>query len=143
MGALGPRLRLADEAPEDPRHLEAEERQAPRPGDRARCEALPRAGHAEEQEGAPEEAVSEIRRRVLEESAPLPALSRKYREIVFPLDDDERRDKDAAALRAAARRLHDLLDGTDAVPKRLAGEVRAAVTKLVEALDPGSDEAAA
>jgi hypothetical protein len=49
-GALGPCLRLADEAPEDPRHLEAEERQAPRPGNRACREALPRAGHAEEQD---------------------------------------------------------------------------------------------
>jgi hypothetical protein len=98
---------------------------------------------AEEQEGAPDEAVAEIRRRVLDDAAPLPALARKYREVVFPLDADERRAKDTTALRSAARRLHDLLDGSEAAPKRLAAEVRAALTRLIEALgDDGEEEAA-
>ncbi|MSP60136.1 MAG: hypothetical protein EXR72_07300 [Myxococcales bacterium] len=97
---------------------------------------------AEEREGAPAEAVTEIHRRVIDEAASLPSLARKYKEVVFPLDDDERRERDSAAIRAAARRLHELLDGTEAVPKRLAGEVRTAIERLIEALPEEESEAA-
>ena len=96
---------------------------------------------AEEQEGVPGEAIAELRRRVIDEAAPLPALSRKFREVVFPRGEEEQRDKHAQSLRATARRLADLLDGTRAVPRPLAREVGAAVARLIEAL--GTDEAEA
>jgi hypothetical protein len=97
---------------------------------------------AEEQEAAPEEAVSEIRRRVIDDAAPLPALTRKYREVVFPLGEDEQRAKETAALRSAARRLADLLASSPAVPRRLAREVSGAVEQLLAALDEESAAAA-
>ena len=95
---------------------------------------------AEEVEGVPDEARQEIHRRVIEDAAPVTALNRKYREVVFPLGDDEKRARDAQSVRSAAKRLGELLEGNDAVPRRLAGEVRAALDKLLEAL---ADEAEA
>ncbi len=97
---------------------------------------------AEEQEGAPVEAVSEIRRRVIEEAAPLGAVSRQYREVVFPLDDDARKEKDQGALRAAARRLREILGETKAVPRRLATETLTALDALLEELGDGESKAA-
>jgi hypothetical protein len=96
---------------------------------------------AEEQEGVPQDTMAELRSRVIDDGAALPAISRKYREVVFPLGADEKRERQATALRGAARRLHELLDGTDAVSKRIAGEVRQSLERLIEAL--GDDEAEA
>lgn len=95
---------------------------------------------AEEQEGAPAEAVAELRRRVLDEGAALPTVSRKYREVIFPLAEEERAERDAQQLRQAAKRLADLLGETRAVPRRLAKEVGEAVGRLVEALGDDADE---
>lgn len=95
---------------------------------------------AEEQPEAPEEAVAELRRRVIDDGAALPALQRKYREVIFPLGDEEKRGRDAKALRQAARRLGELLDGTEAVERALAGEVRGALERLLAALGDDADE---
>ena len=97
---------------------------------------------AEEKEGAPVQALKEIRQRVIDDAAPLPQLTRKYREIVFPLDAAEKQQKDTSALRSGAKRLRDLLDASDAVPKRLATEVKAALDKLIEAVSGDEAEAA-
>src|SRR5512142_1628112 len=45
---------------------------------------------AEEQEGAPEEAVVAIRKKVLEDGVPLPSVAREYKDVVFPIDEDAR-----------------------------------------------------
>ena len=89
---------------------------------------------AEEQEGAPADTVAELRRRVIDDGASLPSLTRKYREVLFPLGDEEREHKEAGQLRQAARRLAELLEETKAVPKRLSNEVSEAVVRLLEAL---------
>ena len=94
---------------------------------------------AEEQPGAPADVVAELRRRVIDEGAALPAISRKYREVIFPLADEERAGRDAQQLRQAARRLADLLSETTAVPRKLAKEVAEVVGRLVEALGEGDD----
>ena len=97
---------------------------------------------AEEQEGAPAETVSEIRRRVLDDGAQLPALVRKYREVLFPLDDAERNRRDRDALRQAARRLRELLDGTSSVKQRVATDALAALDILLAALPEDESKAA-
>jgi hypothetical protein len=97
---------------------------------------------AEEREEAPRETVAELRREVIDDGASLPTISRKYREVVFPLDESERAERDAAALRAATRRLRDLLGDTRAVPRRLATEVAAALDRLLEELPSETTEAA-
>lgn len=96
---------------------------------------------AEEQEGAPEDTVQAIRKRVLEEAAPLPTVARQFKDTVFPIDEAQRKQRDAAGIKNVATRLRDLLGETRAVPKKLAGEVSAELERLLEALG-AKDQAA-
>jgi hypothetical protein len=89
---------------------------------------------AEEQDGAPEEAVVAIRKKVLEDGVPLPSVSREYKDVVFPIDEDTRDKRDKTALRHAAHKLKDALASTRAVPKHLASEVTAKLDELLEAI---------
>jgi hypothetical protein len=97
---------------------------------------------AEASESAPRAAVDEIRRRVLDEGAPAAAVSREFRDVVFPIDDDARRARDVAGVKNVAGRLRELLAETKAVPRRLAGEVDAALGRLLGALESRDDRAA-
>ena len=83
-----------------------------------------------------------IRRRVLDDAAPAATLSRTYGDVVFPIDEPTRRARDVAGLRNVARRLSELLAGTDVVPPKLASEVRESLSKLLAAIADKSDEAA-
>jgi hypothetical protein len=89
---------------------------------------------AEEQDGAPEEAVVAIRKKVLDEGVPLPSVSREYKDVVFPIDEDTRDKRDKTALRHAAHKLKDALASTRAVPKHLASDVTAKLDELLEAI---------
>jgi hypothetical protein len=97
---------------------------------------------AEASPSAPREAVEEIRRRVLDDAAPAAAVARAYRDVVFPIDDATRQARDAAGLKNVAKRLRELLGETRVVSRRLAGEVAAALDRLIEAVE-ANDEAAA
>lgn len=91
---------------------------------------------AEEAE-APEETVREIRRQVLDEGASLPKLSRLYREVVFPVDEDEQKQRRKQTLKHAVERLVELLAlarDEGAVPKELCAEVEEPLARLVRAL---------
>jgi hypothetical protein len=90
---------------------------------------------AEAQEGAPREAVEAIRKRVLEDAAPVAAVSRAFKDVVFPVDEETLRARDVAGLRNVARRLRELLAETRAVPRKLAGEVAGALDELLEAIE--------
>ncbi len=57
---------------------------------------------ADASEGAPRETVDAIRRRVIDDGASASAVSREYRDVVFPIDDGTRKARDAAGLRTAA-----------------------------------------
>lgn len=87
-----------------------------------------------EAEAAPTATLDEIRRQVIDDAAPLAQVARKYREVVFPLAEGVREQRDATTLRQAARRLCELLDGTTVVPRQLAREVSVAVERLVKTL---------
>jgi hypothetical protein len=97
---------------------------------------------AEEQDGAPPDAVEAIRQRVLEDAAPLAAVSRAYKDVVFPVDEDTLRARDAAGVRNVARRLRELLTETRAVPRKLASEVGSRLDELLEAIEEREEEAA-
>ncbi len=100
---------------------------------------------AEEQDGAPEEAVVAIRQKVLEEGVPLPQVAREYKSVVFPIDEAAQQKRDAAALKHAASKLRDMLASTRAIPRRLAGEVSGKVEEVLAALEEargGKSEAA-
>jgi hypothetical protein len=97
---------------------------------------------AESSESAPRDTVDEIRRRVLDDGASAAAVSREYRDVVFPIDDKQRKARDAAGLRNVATRLRELLGETRAVPRKLAGEVGGALDRLLEALEMDRENAA-
>jgi len=97
---------------------------------------------AEASEGAPREAVEEVRRRVLEEGAPAATVARQYRDVVFPIDEGQRRARDAAGIRNVATRLRELLAETRSVPRKVASEVGAALDRLLEALGEDKEDAA-
>jgi hypothetical protein len=91
---------------------------------------------------APRDAVDAIRRRVLDDAAPAAAVSRAYRDVVFPIDESTRRSRDGAGLRNVAKRLSELLAETQAVPRKLALEIGEAISKLLAAIADDGDEAA-
>jgi hypothetical protein len=97
---------------------------------------------AEASDRAPRDAVEEIRRRVLDDAAPAAAVSKQYRDVVFPIDDAQRKARDVAGLRNVATRLRELLAGTRVVPRRVAGDVSDALERLLGALDDGKENAA-
>ena len=63
---------------------------------------------AEDSEDAPRDTVEEIRRRVIDEAAPVAAVSRAYKDVVFPIDEDTRRSRDLAGVKNVAKRLREL-----------------------------------
>jgi hypothetical protein len=97
---------------------------------------------AEESKNAPTDAIEAIRRRVLDEAAPAAAVSRTYRDVVFPLDESQRRARDVAGLKNVAKRLRELLAETRVVPRKLAHEVTEALSKLLQAIGDDADKAA-
>jgi len=97
---------------------------------------------AEDGAGVTEETVSELRRRVLEEGAGASAIAREYGDAVFPIDEATRKRRDAAGIVNVASRLKALLAESDAVPKRLAGEVQGALERLLEVVRERAERAA-
>ena len=97
---------------------------------------------AESSESAPRDTVDAIRRRVLDDGASAAAVSREYRDVVFPIDDAQRKARDAAGLRNVATRLRELLGDTRAVPRKLASEVGGALDRLLEVLAMDRENAA-
>ena len=97
---------------------------------------------AESQEGAPDEAVEAIRKRVIEDGAPLPKLQKQYKDTVFPIDEGSKKQRDTAAVKNVAKRLRELLDETRVVPKKMAGQMAAALDEMLEALAREDEEAA-
>jgi hypothetical protein len=97
---------------------------------------------AEEVEDAPEEAVSAIRTRVLEEGAALPSIVRQFRDVVFPTTEREKKERDVSALLNVAKRLRELLDETRIVPRKLAAEVGQNLDRLLEIVRAASEHAA-
>lgn len=97
---------------------------------------------AETESDAPEATVEQIRKRVFEDGAGLPSVVREFKESVFPVDPVEKKDRDRSNLLNVAKRLRELLDETDVVPKRLGSEVGKTLDRLLEALRAEDERAA-
>jgi hypothetical protein len=97
---------------------------------------------AEDAEDAPRDTVEEIRRRVLEEAAPMATVSRAYSDVVFPIDEATKRERDLAGVKNVTKRLRELLAETRAVPRKLASEVSASLDTLLEAIEKREEAAA-
>ena len=89
---------------------------------------------AEESTDAPQEAVAELRKRVIDDGAALPLIQKQFKDVVFPPSADERRDRDKNAIVNTATRLRDLLNDTRAVPRHVAVEVRTALSTMLDVL---------
>jgi hypothetical protein len=97
---------------------------------------------AEAKGDTPPRALEEMRRKVIEEVVPASAVTRAYREVVFPIDESTRLQRDRSGLRNVAKRLRELLAETHAVPATLVDEVTGALDGLLAAI-ADSDEVAA
>ena len=95
-----------------------------------------------ESENPPDDTLDALRRRVLEEAAPLPTVSRQFKDAVFPVDEDTLHKREVAGLKNVATRLKQLLAETHAIPRKLAGDVAAGLEQLLDALEEREDEAA-
>ena len=115
--------RLARDEPEDVVH--------PVPS----WQAVDFVARAAERGAADEDTLAEMKRAVFEEGAPMPLLSRKYREVAFPLDDDEKHARLRAQILAGAHKLADLVAEPEArLPRGLAEKVELVVGELARAL---------
>jgi hypothetical protein len=97
---------------------------------------------AETESDAPESTVEQIRKRVFEDGAGLPSVVREFKESVFPVDPVEKKDRDRSNLLNVAKRLRELLDETDVVPKKLGSEIGKTLDRLLEALRAEDERAA-
>ena len=64
--------------------------------------------------------------------AGLPSIVRQFGETVFPIDPQEKKQRDVSAVLNVAKRLRELLDETRVVPKKLAAEVGETLDRLLE-----------
>ena len=86
---------------------------------------------AEERGAAPAEVMDEMKRAAFDEGAPAPALSRRYRDVAFPMDESEKRDRLLAQMVAAGKRLVDLVAEPEAaLPNGLGERIEAVVGEL-------------
>lgn len=88
---------------------------------------------AEEESQAPEETLSEIRRQVLDEGAPVAKITRLYGETLFPVDPGAQAEKRLATMESAINRLIELLAHARAdklVPEALCAEIEEPLARL-------------
>jgi hypothetical protein len=91
---------------------------------------------ATEQGSADEETLRTIHRVAFDEGAEAPVLNRKFGEVVFPVSDRERKEKQRQLIAAAARRLSSLIAEDSApVPRQLAIRVEETIGELLEAIE--------
>lgn len=114
-----------------PRLVDAADDEAPIPS----WQAVHFVARAEERGAADERTIAEMKRAVFDEGAPAPVISRKYREVAFPIDDEEKRTRLRAQVVAAARKLADLVAEPEAkVPRALAEQAEELAGALAQAL---------
>ncbi len=91
---------------------------------------------ASERGAADEDTMAEIKRVAFEEGGDAPLLSRRFKNVAFPIDEREQRDKLRSQAIAAARRLAGLIAEPDLpVPHQVAVRVEEALGELLSALE--------
>jgi hypothetical protein len=86
----------------------------------------------EAQESAPQDVVREIRKKVLEDGVPLPTVSKEYKDVIFPVKEEDRFERDKVALKNVASRLRSLLDETKVLPADLSSELLSVLGRILE-----------
>ncbi len=86
---------------------------------------------AESDDSIPKEAVAEVRQKILEDGEPMAKVARLYKDTLFPTTDRQKKEAARRDIKKVATKLRDLLAETDAIPKRLASTVDAALDELL------------
>lgn len=91
---------------------------------------------ATERGAADEETLQTMRRAAFDEGIEAPLLARRFRDVAFPEEDTDKKERLRQTILATARKLASLLaeDGAP-VPKRVAANVEEAVGALLEAME--------
>jgi hypothetical protein len=90
---------------------------------------------ATERGAADNETLQTIRRAAFDEGIEAPLLARKYRDVAFPQEEGDRKERLRTAILATARKLAALLgEEGSPVPKKIAASVEEAVGELLEAM---------
>jgi hypothetical protein len=79
---------------------------------------------------------------VLEEGAGLPSVVREFKDSVFPVDPGQKKERELSALLNVAKRLRELLEETEVVPRKLGSEVGKTLDRLLEMLRSAGERAA-
>ncbi len=86
-------------------------------------------------EAVPDETISDIRKRILDDGVPVATVAKLYNDTLFPVSEGQKKDNDRRTIKATASKLRDLLADTSAVPKGLASTVGEALDELLTELD--------
>jgi hypothetical protein len=90
---------------------------------------------ATERGAADNETLQTIRRAAFDEGIEAPLLARKYRDVAFPQEEGDRKERLRTAILATARKLAALLgEEGSPVPRKIAASVEEAVGELLEAM---------
>jgi hypothetical protein len=89
---------------------------------------------AAEDDSVPNDAIVDIRKKVLDDGVPVATVARLYKDTLFPVPEAEKRDKDRAAVKSTAKKLRELLVETSAVSKGVAKTVSSALEELLAEL---------
>jgi hypothetical protein len=91
---------------------------------------------ATERGAADESTLSEIRRAAFDEGAEAPMLTRRYKEVAFPISEAEKTDRLRTQILSTARRLANLIAEPDQpLPRRIAEQVEEAMGAVLQALE--------
>lgn len=96
---------------------------------------------AEQDDTVSEETMVDLRKKVLEDGAPIATVSRLYKDTLFPVSATEKRDKDHQGLKSSAKKLKDLLAETHDISPGLCKTLIASLDELLAEL--GTDAKAA
>lgn len=91
---------------------------------------------ATERGAADNETLQTIRRAAFDEGLEAPLLARKYRDVAFPQEEGDRKERLRHSVLSTARKLVQLLaEEGSPVPRKLAASVEEAVGELLEAME--------
>lgn len=91
---------------------------------------------AAERGAADSDTMEEMKRAAFDDGADAPVLSRRFKEVAFPVDESERRDKLRGQLTSTARRLATLIAEPDApIPHGIAVTLEETLGQLLDVLD--------
>lgn len=90
---------------------------------------------AEDETLADDETMNDLRKRVLEDAAPVATVARLYKGTLFPVPDEEKQINDRKEIRQTASKLRGMLAETDVIPKKAARDVLEALARLLEELE--------